>query len=230
MKKFLKSFAVFALVFSSPLIASAGVSYQFAIGSNSGTLTYENQHLIGSGINIDNLYVDTNTADMINGTNFSVTAGKLDFDVQFTHSLAIPGTIDFEHGTQGSMNILGSITGGPAHTLLSSNIYNSNAIFQFDPSKNSVSFSTNFGTSGLDSEIDSALGLSDSTVYQPTSLKINFNVPDNFFSFPNNNPTFESIVSSGDVSGQAPVPLPAAAWFLISGIVGLAGLKKRNKE
>ncbi len=44
--------------------------------------------------------------------------------------------------------------------------------------------------------------------------------------------TFASFTATGlsgyAVSGTAPVPIPAAAWLLGSGVIGLAGIRRRK--
>ncbi len=38
------------------------------------------------------------------------------------------------------------------------------------------------------------------------------------------------LVFEAEISGPAPVPLPAAAWMLMAGIGGLGAMKRRSKK
>ena len=223
MKKILKSFLVLACLIVLPLSGYAAQNInQFSFVLDSGKVSFDSTAKVLKGTDIS-----VATLTLINGgvTQVFKTNATLSFEANFI--LDAMGLYKFGNG--GYMDINGEVIDSTNNVISSGNLLNAKSfdqnVFSWSPSSTIQSFTLSTGNATLENNLDNLLSLDSGTIYQSSSLLVNFKAPTAF------NTSFAGVnIDKGVAQGSAPVPIPAAAWLFLSGIAGIAGLRRKNKK
>ncbi len=188
-----------------PDLASEGtIDYD----STTGTFTVSD-----SGVWVMNLPPDGSTTDFINGTSYTLTAEFGGDGIFDSGTVVITGSSFGGHPDYSGPNLLtANLTDFGFAGTGSAGVFE----FTFDNATGDMSA---FGTQGgiIVSTFDLAgSGISAGVQWDPLA---------------NGNPSFFSTDFSGNVgSADTFVPVPAAVWLFGSGLLGLMGLRRRDKK
>lgn len=226
MKKILKSVLVLACLVFFPMAAiAAPIAYNqfhFTIGgvdedTPAGAFSYDNGNISGQNINVSKLTI-TNSGQ--SGIDYLTNNFTMSFSA---FNDGNPDVWNWKNGTLTINDESGAkIFSGILNNL---NLIKENYIYKL--SIGTIENNTNFFISKFDDDkYDGYMNFLGTTTYT-TTLDLAFVVPSKINQ---NMTTFSGDITGGNIHGQNPVPIPAAAWLFLSGFVGLAGLRRKNKK
>jgi len=223
----LKNLLLVALIAATMVLsagaAQAAYTIDYTIGNEQNTLvSYDpngDKALHGSNLSVTGVTGQGTPSN--NGVTLPITSGNLTFQ---TGALTSYSNNTWIFGTPGSFTLTGAIQSNPSTTLVSGH-FTSASITAIDLQAGSFKFNI-FGA-GLEDfdnrSVYNYFGVPDSyTCTNALALTFTANIAGN------GGFTSSTITSGTLVDSPTPTPIPAAAWLLGSGLMGLVGIRRRT--